>query len=152
MNENSGRDTAHHLRLLVDHVPSMLAYWDRDLKCRFANRAYETWFGVNPDSLVGTSIRELLGPQLFALNEPHIRAALNGEEQVFERVVPGPGGVKRHSLATYVPDLVDGEVMGFIAHVTEVTRTEGNRSGIALGSCSARTCLRTTAQQRVVIA
>lgn len=130
MNENSGRDTSHHVRLLVDHVPSMLAYWDRDLRCRFANRAYETWFGVVPDSLVGTSIRELLGPQLFALNEPYIRAALNGEEQVFERVVPGPDGVKRHSLATYVPDLVDGEVMGFIAHVTEVTKLKDTEAAL----------------------
>jgi len=122
MNDDFGRDTSHHVRLLVDHVPSMLAYWDRDLRCRFANRAYETWFGVDPESLVGTAMRDLLGPQLFALNEPYIRAALNGQQQIFERVVPGPNGVKRHSLATYVPDVVDGEVMGFIAHVTEVTR------------------------------
>ena len=50
--------------------------------------------------------------KLFALNEPYIRAALNGEKQVFERVVPGPDGTKRHSLATYVPDVVDGTVMG----------------------------------------
>lgn len=122
MNSNFGRETPHHLRLLVDHVPSMLAYWDRDLRCRFANRAYERWFGVDPDSIIGTSIKDLLGPQLFALNEPFIRAALNGKEQLFERVVPGPDGVKRHSLASYVPDVVDGQVLGFIAHVTEVTK------------------------------
>jgi PAS domain S-box-containing protein len=122
MNATSGRDTPHHIRLLVDHVPSMLAYWDRDLRCRFANRAYERWFGVNPDSLIGTSIKDLLGPKLFALNEPYIRAALRGEEQLFERVVPGADGVNRCSLATYVPDVVDGEVLGFIAHVTEVTK------------------------------
>jgi PAS domain S-box-containing protein len=121
MNDTFGRDTSHYVRVLVDHLPYMLAYWDRDLRCRFANRAYETWFGVDPDSLIGTSIDALLGPRLFALNEPYIRAALKGEKQVFERVVPGPDGTKRHSLATYVPDVVDGEVMGFVAHVTEVT-------------------------------
>ena len=130
MNNSFGRDTPHHLRLLVDHVPSMLAYWDRDLRCRFANRAYERWFGVDPDSLVGTSLRDLLGPQLFTLNEPHIRAALNGEEQVFERVVPGADGARRHSLATYVPDLVDGEVMGFIAHVTDVSHMKQTEAAL----------------------
>lgn len=122
MNDTFGRDASHHVRLLVDHVPSMLAYWDSDLRCRFANRAYETWFGVDPDGLIGTSIDDLLGPQLFALNEPYIRAAMNGEKQVFERVVPGPDGTRRHSLATYVPDVVEGKVVGFIAHVTEVTQ------------------------------
>jgi PAS domain S-box-containing protein len=130
MNDTVERNTQFHIRLLVDHVPSMLAYWDRDLRCRFANRAYERWFGVDPDSLVGTSIRELLGPDLFAANEPYIRAALRGEQQVFERVVPGPGGIRRHSLATYIPDVRGDEVMGFIAHVTEVTQLKEVESAL----------------------
>lgn len=130
MNDTFGRDTTYHMRRLVDHLPSMLAYWDRDMRCRFANHAYERWFGVNPDGLIGTSIRDLLGPELFALNEPYIQGALRGEEQVFERVVPGPGGVRRHSLATYVPDIVDGEVMGFMAHVTEVTKLKETEAAL----------------------
>lgn len=130
MNSSLGRNTASFIRLLVDHVPSMLAYWDRDLRCKFANRAYERWFGVDPDTLLGSSISDLLGPSLFALNEPYIRAALKGEEQVFERVVPGPDGVKRHSLATYIPDIVDGEVMGFIAQVTEVTKLKATEAAL----------------------
>jgi PAS domain S-box-containing protein len=130
MNSSMSRDTASYVRLLVDHVPSMLAYWDRDLRCRFANRAYERWFGVDPDTLPGRSLSDLLGPTLFALNEPYIRAALKGQEQTFERVVPGPDGVKRHSLATYVPDVVDGEVMGFIAHVTEVTKLKETEAAL----------------------
>jgi PAS domain S-box-containing protein len=116
------RLTSHYLRLLVDSVPSMLAYWDRDLNCRFANRAYETWFGANPDALLGTSIRDLLGPTLFAMNEPHIRAALRGEPQTFERVVPGPDNAQRYSLAQYIPHRIDDEVLGFIVQVTEITR------------------------------
>lgn len=100
----------------------MLAYWDRDLVCRFANRAYETWFGISPETLLGTSLRDLLGAELFALNEPHIVRALRGEEQTFERIVPGPGGVKRHSLAHYIPDVVNGEVAGFMVQVTDVGR------------------------------
>ena len=130
MNDSFGRDTSQHLRMLVDHVPSMLAYWDRDLRCRFANRAYETWFGVDPDGLVGTSIQDLLGPQLFALNELYIEAVLKGHQQVFERIVPGPNGANRHSLATYIPDLVDGEVVGFIAHVTEVTKLKETEASL----------------------
>jgi PAS domain S-box-containing protein len=117
----SGEDASYHMRRLVDHAPSMMAYWDRNLLCRFANRAYELWFGADPDQLVGRSIVELLGPRLFALNEPYMRAALGGEAQRFERIVPGPDGVQRHSLATYVPDVVDGVVVGFMAQVTDVS-------------------------------
>ena len=113
---------SHHLRRVVDHVPSMLAYWDSELRCRFANRAYETWFGADPDRLLGSSIRDLLGPALFALNEPYILGALQGEPQTFERAIPGPDGITRFSLAHYHPDVVNGEVVGFIATVTEVTQ------------------------------
>jgi len=123
-------DRGYHMRLLVDRVPSMLAYWDKDLRCRFANRAYEKWFGVDPDRLIGTSIRDLLGPKLFAMNEAHIRGALAGEHQVFERVVPGPDGIQRHSLAEYIPDVVDGSVRGWLVQVTEVTQLRETQAAL----------------------
>jgi PAS domain S-box-containing protein len=99
----------------------MMAYWDADLRCRFANRAYQTWFGVDPETLIGTRLVDLLGPELFALNEPYLRAAFQGHEQTFERVVPGPGGAQRNSIASYIPDVVDGVVRGILVHVTEIT-------------------------------
>ncbi len=121
MSAQAQRDMAHHMRLLVDHVPSMLAYWDKDLRCRFVNKAYKTWFGLSPEQIIGIHMPDLLGPRLFPLNEPYIRGALSGQEQVFERVVPGPDGVQRYSLAHYIPDIVDGEVRGFMVQVTEIT-------------------------------
>lgn len=119
---------SEYAKAALETVPSMLAYWDRDLVCRYANNAYEMWFGVPGHSLIGTSIRDLLGPELFARNEPYMRAALRGEAQEFERLVPGPNGVMRPSLATYVPHLVDGQVLGFIAQVTDVTCLHRARS------------------------
>ena len=83
MNDTFQRDGAFQLRQLVDAVPAMLAYWDRDLRCRFANLAYQRWFGVDPARLIGSALRDLLGSEVFAANVPHIRAALRGEQQVF---------------------------------------------------------------------
>lgn len=114
-------DVNRHMRRVVDHLPSMLAYWDKDLRCRFVNKAYKTWFGLSPEQIIGIHMPDLLGTRLFPLNEPYIRGALGGQEQVFERVVPGPDGVQRHSLAHYIPDIVDGEVQGFMVQVTEIT-------------------------------
>lgn len=110
------------LRILVDHLAAMVAYWDADQRCRFANRAYEKWFGVDPRSMIGMHMRELLGP-LYALNLPHIEGALRGEPQEFERDIPDPaGGQARHSLAQYFPDIVDGRVRGFCVLVTDISR------------------------------
>jgi two-component system, OmpR family, sensor kinase len=130
MADDSRADVAYHMGLLVDRIPTMLAYWDRSLKCRFANRAYETWFGVKPDDLLGMSVQKLLGPKIFALNEPFMRKVLAGERQVFERIIPGPDGVERHSLAEYIPDLVDGEVQGFLVQVTNVTELKQTQAAL----------------------
>jgi PAS domain S-box-containing protein len=110
------------LRVIADHLSAMLAYWDADQRCLFANRAYEKWFGVDPQSIVGKAMRELLGP-LYALNLPYIEGALRGEPQEFERDIPDPaGGPPRHSLAQYIPDIDNGKVRGFCVLVTDVTR------------------------------
>lgn len=116
--------------LAVDRVPSMMAFWDRDERCRFANRAYETWFGADPKSLIGRSLRELLGPELYALNKPHIDGALAGHAQEFERIVPGPDGVQRHSLAHYLPQVIDGKVQGFFVLVTDVGRLKATEAAL----------------------
>lgn len=113
--------TSEYVRRIADRTPSLLAYWGSDLRCRFANRAYSIWFGVDPDQMIGARIDELLGPALFALNWPYISKALQGEEQRFERVVPGKDGVQRHSLAHYIPDVVNARVEGFVVEVTETT-------------------------------
>lgn len=109
------------LRTLVDKISAMVAYWDSSLRCRLANRAYERWFGVTPESLIGKHISELLGP-LYQLNLPYIEGALRGEPQEFERAIPNPsGGPSRHSLANYIPDIVDGVVRGFFVLVTDIS-------------------------------
>ena len=109
------------LRRLTEAVPSMLAYWDAEQRCRFANRAYESWFGVSPETLIGKHISELLGP-IYPLNLPHIEAALRGEPQQFDREIPNPkGGPPRYSQANYVPDVIEGKVRGFFVQVSDIS-------------------------------
>ncbi len=103
----------------VDNIDALIAYWDSDQVCRFANQAYQRWFGRDRQALLGMTLKELLGP-LYALNLPHIEAAYRGERQVFERAIPGAGGVVRNSLATYTPRVVDGQVVGIFVHVADV--------------------------------
>jgi PAS domain S-box-containing protein len=106
---------------VVDQVPAMMAYWDRDEVCQFANEAYLAWFGKTRGDLLGTRLSELLG-SLYPLNLPYIQGALAGEVQVFERQIPSPdGGRVRDSIATYTPDIRDGEVLGFFVHVADTT-------------------------------
>ena len=105
---------------LVDHLDAMVAYWDINQTCVFANNAYRAWFGKSGKEVVGLTMQQLLGP-LYAKNLPYIRAAYDGHRQVFEREIPTPGGDVRSSLATYTPHRVDGRVLGIFVHVANVT-------------------------------
>ncbi|OYU93815.1 MAG: hypothetical protein CFE45_20460, partial [Burkholderiales bacterium PBB5] len=130
MNPPADRDTALHLRTMVDSAPALLAYWDTSLRCRFANRAYETWFGTAPQGLIGRSLPELLGAELFALNEPYIRQVLAGNVQTFERLIPGPAGTRRHGLSTYIPAIEHGVVVGFTVHVAEISQLKAAEAAL----------------------
>ena len=105
---------------LVDSLDAMLAYWDADQVCVFANSAYREWFGKTRAEMIGLTMERLLGP-LYPKNLPYIKSALAGRKQVFERDIPTPDGRIRASLATYTPRFVDGEVRGIFVHVADVT-------------------------------
>jgi PAS domain S-box-containing protein len=108
--------------MVTDHITAMLAYWDKNLICRFANSAYVEWFGKRKEDMIDKmTIKELLGDPLYEKNLPYILGALKGQAQTFEREIPLPSGGTRHSLANYYPDIVDGEVLGFFVHVADVT-------------------------------
>ncbi|AFY29732.1 PAS domain-containing protein [Cyanobium gracile] len=120
----------NYLRLVVDNAPAMMAYWNADLTCRFANQAYRDWFGADPDQLIGKHISELLGPALYELNKPYLESALQGQSQTFERKITTPSGTTRFSLTQYVPDVADGKVRGLLVHVTDVTRLKSTEEAL----------------------
>jgi PAS domain S-box-containing protein len=109
------------LSAILDALPAMVGYWDADLRNRFANRAYVEFFGLTPDAIRGRHAHEVLGPELYALNRPHIERALAGERQLFERTIIDPSGASRHTQASYIPDIFHGKVRGLIALVTDIT-------------------------------
>lgn len=110
------------LRAITNAIPSMIAYWDKDLRCGFANNAYREWFGRNPDAMIGESMVDFLDETLFAKNEAFVRAALAGQAQDFQRSLIKADGTTGHTWANYVPHFNDqGEVLGFFVLVTDVT-------------------------------
>ncbi|MDD4910771.1 MAG: PAS domain S-box protein [Sideroxydans sp.] len=121
LDESLLRQRDHHLLSVLDNMPAMIGYWDKNLRNRFGNEAYASWFGISPTQMLGRHIAEVLGERLTRLNMPYITGALRGDRQVFERSILSPEGNVRHSLAEYLPDIVEGEVQGFFVQVTDIS-------------------------------
>ncbi len=120
MKQTSHRCQSELALLIADHLKILLAYWDKNLVCRYANSAYVHSFGKTKKQLVNNiHIHELLGP-MYEKNLPFIKAVLLGQTQKFQREIVITGSKKiGHALATYTPDLYQGDVVGFFVHVAE---------------------------------
>ena len=122
-------EEARLLRQLVDNIPAMASYWDRDLRNVIANRAFVDYFGMTPDELRGRHLRELLGEELYELNRADLEAVLRGEQRDFERAFQDQDGRTRHMQTSFVPEVVDGEVVGFYGFGSDLTaRVEAERA------------------------
>jgi PAS domain S-box-containing protein len=110
------------MHLIADSLPALIAYVDRDQRYVFINRAYEVWFGIDPESARGRPIREVLGNDLYELALPYVARVLAGEQVTFTPEVTLSRGQRRALEALYVPDRDErGVVRGYFALVVDVT-------------------------------
>ena len=112
----------NHLTLMTDALPVLVAYIDKDLRCRFANRAYGEWFNLSRVDVRGRRVPEVLGEAAYQQVKSHLELALAGNVVSHETEVDFPDGRLRTFLASYVPDYdADGNVVGFAAIVADVS-------------------------------
>jgi len=122
-----------HLLAIIDDMPNMIGYWDRNLRCCYANNIYSHWFDKQSSDIIGMTFQELAGEHLFSLNEPHIVKALAGEPQRFERELTKPNGSMGHIIGHYLPDFNDdGTVRGFSILASEITDLKCHKKQLEL--------------------
>jgi diguanylate cyclase (GGDEF)-like protein/PAS domain S-box-containing protein len=119
--ESAQRQAEGRLRAIANSIPAMIGYWNKELRCEFANEAYRGWFGIAPEQLLGMSMADFMGAEVFTKNAPYARLALSGQEQRFERTVRKVDGTILFMDVRYLPDIDQGEVRGFYVQATDVS-------------------------------
>jgi PAS domain S-box-containing protein len=109
---------------IMNNIPIMIGQWDADLRNIHANDHYSHFFKLTPAEIKGMHIRDLLGEELFDKNLYYIENALAGRAQVFEREMKTAEGRTRYTLANYIPNIINGQVVGFFTTVTDITNVK----------------------------
>jgi PAS domain S-box-containing protein len=121
MAQDALRRSEANLRIIIDTIPSLVAYIDTQERFTRINRTFQNWFQKPLGEIVGHTISEILGPDNYIRVRGRIEQVLNGEAVQFETRNVYADAV-RQVLITYSPDKDEsGKVRGFVATVMDVT-------------------------------
>ena len=109
-------------RLLMNSLPAMIAYVDASRRYLSVNRAFEEWFQVSLDDVLGRTVEDVIGAENYSQIRDYVERAVAGEQVSYERTLTYAKDKKRVIHATLIPD-IDSEntVRGYFALVTDVS-------------------------------
>lgn len=134
--EEALRKSESQLRIITNTVPVLIAYFDTNRICRYANDSYAEWFGRSLDETIDTSILALLGDSKYEQMSHEFDRVLNGEEFTFERKTltvrsSDPIDMYRYMRISYVPERgANGDITGFYFFAIDLT--DAKRAELAL--------------------
>lgn len=113
---------AARFHLILNNIPFLIAYMDRNITYRFVNESFCKWFGLPRADILGHSMRELMGEAAFETAWPHIQLTLDGHQTSLINHIRHADGTIHTTHITYTPDRQpDGQVRGFISSVDDIT-------------------------------
>lgn len=122
-------ESEQRLRLVVDSLPHLINFVDADERYRLNNKAYESWFGVPPESLQGKRVIEVMGEVNYRVLEPLIDRALGGEVIDCEVPFVFRGGRAGFIHLVFVPQRsAEGRVLGYVSLITDISEWKRRES------------------------
>jgi diguanylate cyclase (GGDEF)-like protein/PAS domain S-box-containing protein len=107
------------LRSITDTIPAMVAFVDAEERYRYCNKAYAQSRGIDSDTIVGRSLREVFGADYDEIKSS-VDEVMQGRAVSFER--PLVGDRLRHVEGRYIPQLgIGGQVEGFYVVLWDIT-------------------------------
>ncbi len=109
------------MRAIANNIPALISHIDKEQRYLFSNSFSGEVFGMDTQTMIGKSIREVRGEQLYQDLKPYVEAALGGESVSFEGKSEVNGRLYFYQ-TSYVPDRnADNGVQGFFALTFDIT-------------------------------
>lgn len=128
------RKTAELLRIesekrlvtITDNLPAMICYVDEHRCLRFANKAWEKWFGLPLDRIIGRPFDEMMVPELAVQYHYWFLRSMQGEPIEYEVEIPSARYGSRWLKCNFIPDIDEAtrKVRGVYGMLHNVTKTK----------------------------
>lgn len=126
------QQSEQRLRLIMDSIPALVAYFDNSRVYRYLNRGYQDWFGIDTQRPEIASARQFLGEGVYAIVRSHVMRALAGEAQSFEYELRTHNGQQLTVRTALVPEHdVDGSILGCFELTFDTTEQKRSQALIA---------------------
>jgi PAS domain S-box-containing protein len=104
------------LRLVMDSVPALISYRDRNLRYHYVNQPYAEWYGVRRENMIGRHMTEFVELAVIRDMKPLFDRVLAGERFRHTYRYDLRDASKRAMVVDYVPhEDENGHVAGFFA-------------------------------------
>ncbi|MEA5463842.1 ATP-binding protein [Leptothoe sp. PORK10 BA2] len=120
------RQSEEQMRLITNNLPVLIAYVDAQQRYGFNNQAYNYWLGQDPVTLHGKAIQSVTAPEYYEKIQPHIEAALQGEQVTYESEIIFKDERSHSVSVSYIPHVELGsrgkaKINGFFALTTDIS-------------------------------
>ena len=121
--EEELRRREQQFSLIVNSFPGRIALIDRDYRYRFINNQFEIFHRMKPDQVLGHTVAEVFGAEVFQQIQPLMQRAMDGETVSTETHFKTRKGKMLYGLNTYMPDrAADGTVRGIFGVIFDITK------------------------------
>ena len=109
------------LRLINDTIPILIGYVDAHEVYQYANRGYAEWFTPPGGTVIGRSVADVVGREVYAQVRDSVKKALSGQQVSYE-YQKERGGETVFARSTLVPEKTpEGQTLGFFVFAYDIT-------------------------------
>jgi PAS domain S-box-containing protein len=119
--EQKVKESEAQLRQITDTMPVLISYVGSDNTFKFVNKAYEVLFLRKREDIIGKPVWKIIGEKAYLNIKPQIERALKGESLNFDALQDYGQYGRRWKNISYVPDQVNGKVVGFFVLVEDIS-------------------------------
>ena len=101
--EKTTSETKIQSQFTDESFPLLLAYFTVTQRCRYHNRAYRNWLGLNANQIDGQFLQDFSSKAFFASLKDHMKDILAGQTVFNERIQKSAKGVTYNLTEQFIP-------------------------------------------------